>query len=466
MNLFLFLIIGLSLGLMISFFWLSLQKYTTEKPTFRILTLLFAIWLVAAAFWGPEFFIVRIPGLFDITIERILFAIILLVMISGLIRGEVNLRRNITIEFFMFLFSITCIISMMRFGFISPLPELFPNPWFVFITGYLFPFVAFVFAKNYLTDERDQLIIFHILFFLGSYLAIIAFFEFFNLRQFVFPRYINDPKFWLHLERARGPFLNGALNGVAMTIGFVCGVHLLPRKQGFTKLFYLVLLSLFFPAIFFTQTRSSYLGFLIALILLLVFYRTTFPKWSVFSLPLAMVMIFIIFVSPRLLSTERRAGGIFQLEEVEIRLQLIKRSIEIFTDRPLTGVGLGQFLPISAKEYRGRGTVAEKAEEQTQHFHLLGMLVEIGLLGLVTYLLIITQIFRRLYQMIRVIPETGFLGPNFLLIIFAVWCVYLNNNLFVEPSYFVYINSVPFMLGGMADGLYTQYMVGSDKAGI
>ena len=461
MIIFFSLIIILSVVLTVIFIWMSAPKPSIDPQPVRFVTLFFSFWLIASALWGPLFFTYKPPGFFDITIERILFSIILLIMILGLFTGRIDLsfRRSRTIEFYMFLFAVICVISMLRYGFTSPLPESFPNPWFVFITGYFFPFIVFVFAKNYLTHEKDQVLVFQALFLFGTYLVIISFFEFFQMRQFVFPTYINDPELFLHLERARGPFLNAGINGGAIIIGFACGMHLLTRLLGFTRLLYMFLLTLYFPAIFFTQTRAVYLSFLLTLFILLGFYRTTFPKWKLFALPLALTLIFAFIVSPRLLSTERKEGGVMQIGEVVVRFELINRSMEMVMNRPLGGAGLAQFVPASLQAYKGRGTVAESADEVTQHNHLLGLAVELGIFGLLVYLIPIILIFRRLYQMRGRIPETGFMGTNFLILCTIIWISYLNVNMFLEPSFFLFYNAVPFMFGGIADGVYNRYII-------
>ncbi len=450
-------IIILSLGLGLLFFWLSAFKEPSDSPFFRFSTLVFAVWLISSALWGRFFYAYRIPGFFDITVERILFIAVLAIMAIGLFTGQIDLKQQNLIETYMLLFCIICLISMLRYGFVSPRPDVFPNPWFVFISGYFFPFLIFVFAKNYLVGENDQRFVLNILFLFGSYLAIIAFFEFYGLRQFVFPRFINNPDFPLHLERARGPFWNAGINGHVIVTGFVCGVHLLSQKRGFGRLLVLFLLTLFFPAIFFTQTRSVYLSALIALALLLGLYQTPLPKWKLVALPLALAFLLVSTQSGRLFSTTRRTGGIMQMEKIEIRFELMKRSFLMIIDHPIGGAGLAQFLPASAAKYRGRGTVAEKAEEQTQHFHLLGMAVELGLLGLFSYLAIILLFFRRIRQMWQRIPQTALINNNFLLLSGIVWIVYLNANLYQEPAYFIYYNSVPFLFAGIVDGVYRKY---------
>lgn len=420
----------------------------------------FAVWIIASAVFGPMFFVFRPAGVIDITIERLLFSLLLVLLVAGLFTGKVRFQTNITIEIIMGIFVLICLVSMIRTGF-APISPDFVSPWFVFITGYLFPFMVFVFAKNYIVSEKDVTLIFHALFYFGVYLSITAFFEYTELRQYVFPAYINDPLVSpLHLERARGPFLNAAFNGVGILIGFISGLHLLEKKTGLTKVFYQASLLLFFPAVFFTLTRSVYLGLLVVLFIFLVWYKTSFSKWKLISLPLAVVMIIGITQSPRLLSAERREGGVAQVEEVQIRMALLSQSYFLFSEYPLTGVGLAQFIPAASSSQTYRGPVPfiiEEARGTFQHNHLLGVATELGLPGLLAYLTLIVLILRRLKQLAGKMPATGIMGNNLRIIIIAIWCVYLNNNLFVEPSNNLFVNSVPFLFAGLADGLYTRY---------
>ncbi len=429
-----------------------------DQPTLP--AILLASWTIAGAVFGFAFYVLKIPGVFDITIERLLFSLILLLLVTGLFTGKVRFQTNITIEIVMGIFVLLCLLSMLRTGF-TPLTPEFVSPWFVFITGYLFPFLVFVFAKNYIFSARDVTLIFHALFYFGLYLSIISFFEFYDLSQFVFPGYIRDPLVSpLHLERARGPFLNAAFNGVGILIGFISGLHLLEKKTGLAKAFYQGSLLLFFPAVFFTLTRSVYLGLLVALFIFLGWYKTSFSKWKLIALPLAVVMILGIAQSPRLLSADRRAGGVAQVEEVSIRLALLKISYTLYSEHPLTGVGLAQFIPATyyAKVYKGKmPPIVEEAVGTFQHNHLLGIATELGLPGFLAYLTLLILILRRLKQLAGKMAPTGIMGNNLRITILAIWCVYLTNNLFVEPSNNIFINSVPFLFAGIADGLYTRH---------
>lgn len=418
--------------------------------------ILLASWIIAGAVFGPNFFVLRAAGIFDITIERLIFTAILLFLVAGLFTGNVRFQTNITIEIIMGFFSMACILSMIRSGFVSISP-IFVSPWFVFISGYLFPFIIFVFAKNYISREKDVVLILQTLFFLGVYLSITAFFEYTNLRLFVFPRYINDPEIGIHFDRSRGPLLNAAFNGVGILIGLISGLHLLQNKTGPAKAFHQAALLLFFPAVFFTLTRSVYVGLLITLIIFLGWYKTSVSKWKLISLPLAVVLILGVANSPRLLSKERREGGVLQVEEVDIRMALLKRSFFMFMEQPFTGVGLAQFSPSSIQSYKGPvASIEVDAAATLQHSHLMGLATELGILGVLAYLTLIILTLRRLKQLAGKMSEKGIMGNNLRVTIFAIWCVYLNNNLYVEPSVNIFVNVVPFLFAGMADGLYTR----------
>lgn len=417
---------------------------------------LLASWLIASAVFGPAFFVLRVAGIFDITIERLIFSAVIFVLVIGLFTGNVRFHSNITIEIIMGIFGMFCILSMIRTGFIRIAPE-FVSPWFVFISGYLFPFIVFIFAKNYITREKDMTLILHALFYLGIYLSITAFFEYTNLRQFVFPRYINDFEIGIHTDRARGPFLNAPFNGVGILIGLISGLHLLQKKTGFAKVFYQAALLLFFPAVFFTLTRAVYLGLLIVLFIFIGWYKTSFSKWKLLSLPLAIILIVGVTSSPRLLSTERREGGVAQTEEVSIRFALMKRSIYLFMNQPFTGVGFAQFAPSSIQSYTGPvASIEAGGLSIIQHSHLMGIGAEMGIPGLLAYLTLIIMTLSRLKQLAGKLPEAGIMGNNLRIVIFAIWCVYLNNNLFVEPTTSIFTNAAPFLFAGVADGLYRR----------
>ena len=451
-------IMVISLTVMFLWFQGKRQPIHAAQEASDFPAVLLACWVVAAAIFGPNFFILRFAGVFDITIERLLFILVIAYVTLGFFTGKINILTHNSIEIAMFAFAVICLISMMRVGFTSVDPARFPSPWFVFITGYLFPFVVYIYAKSFIQTEEQIHLILTALFIFGIYLCLIAPLEYFQLRQYVYPQYINNPQIsTLHLERARGPFLNAAFNGVAIVIGFISGMHLLPKKTGFSLAFNQMALLLFPPAIFFTLTRSVYLGFLISLFIFFMWYKTPFSKWKLVSIPVAVAVAAVFINAHRLASSDRREGGVYQVEEVQIRMALLEMSYYLFTQRPLLGIGLAQFIPVATLSYTGKVPyVVEVSTPQFQHNHLMGIATELGLVGLCAYLMMVILILRRVLQTFKVLPEPGFMGKNLCVVVIAVWCVYLENNLFVEPSNALFINSVPFLFAGIADGLYVR----------
>jgi len=454
MTLFLTVIIALALCVVCFFSAVLLRKHFSGKDAAGAHLAVFCLWLVSTVVWGRSFFQLKIPGIFDFTFDRLLLAALAVLLLAGLFSGRVSFRRCSGIELVLFAFLALGLISMSLHGFRSALPE-FPSPWGMFISGYLFPAVAFLFARSYLGNPHGMRIVFTVIFWLGVYLSITAFFEFFGIRALVFPRYISDPETLIHLGRARGPFLNAGFNGAAIIFGFICGLHLLPDMKGPARALYLALLSLAPPAVFFTQSRSAYLGFLVALVLFLCFYRTRFPKWKAFALPVTLLAAFIIVNIPRMASEDRRAGGVAQIEEIEIRMTLFGRSLRLAAMEPFFGVGMGQFVPVAASNFPVE-SASFALQDEVQHFHVLGILAELGITGALLYLVLIVLVFRRLYQLRRGLPAEGFAGGNLILAMTAVWVVYLTTNLFLEPSYCLFLNAVPFALAGAADGMYSS----------
>jgi len=420
-------------------------------------TILLGCWLVAVVFFGPNFLALRPAGIFDITIERALFIALLLMLTRSLLRGQVHFSRSLTVEWLMLLFLLLCFLSMVQFGFGTASPG-YPSPWFTFLSGYLFPFIVFVYAKWHVVGQRAVRCIFYFVFLAGLYLVLVSPLEFFQLRQYVFPQYINDPTILLHLDRARGPFQNAGLNGLAILFGFLCGVYLTDHKQGIDRGVHIGLLALFFPAIFFTQTRSVYLGFLVVLLGLLFFYRTSFPKWKAFFLPLSLAFLLAAINSPRLAFEERSKGGVMQVDEVKIRFTLMERSIAMIGDQPFRGVGLAQFIPASVQRYKGRYPIPESTTEQTQHNHLLGLAAELGIVGMLIYVGIVGNILvRGSYLIARLRPRNPTLA-NLPLVLILLMISYLLSAMFLEPSYFLASNATFFTFAGILDGLYDRMM--------
>jgi hypothetical protein len=406
---------------------------------YSILPVLFGLWMVSVAMWNTYFYAFKVPGLFDMSIERALLVCVALSAGYQIFTKRVRLVGDHRMELWMAVFLVICVLSMFLNGFAAKYLYA-PKPWYIFFTGYLVPFLAFVVARYFFEDVRSIRIVLTILFVLGVYLCVVAFLERFGLKELVYPSYITDTQFPLHLDRSRGPFLNAAFNGLAMTICFVAGLFLLPMTGALGRFFILACLPLFFFGVFFTSTRSAYLVFFLALSTVLFFCRVRTPKWKLVPLVAALCLTAVVANSERLFSERREVGGIAQMEEVDIRFQLIAKSIRLFGEAPFLGIGLAHFSVSDAPE-----TV-----QDNQHNHLVGMAVELGLAGLGAYLVILVLIFRNLYSLAKNPRVTRNVYANASLLITLAITVTLVNNVFVEASLCPFINLSTFTFAGLA----------------
>lgn len=425
-------------------------RFRSPRPQARLLTRALAVWLMAACVFSSYFYALQVPGLPDFSIERFVFLFCLMLAAVRVLRHDVTWRgKGLKMEVAMALFGTICIVSMSMHGFVETY-SAFARPTFLFLNGYVIPFMAFVLAKYFLDTETDLLAFFKMFFYFGLYLAVIALMECLGLRNWVFPAYIVDPQITeLHLDRARGPFLNSAFNGEALNIAFLCGLIVLPTVKGTAKRFlYWLLLLLYLPAIYYTRTRSVYLHFLLTLCALAFAYQTRLPRWKILPIVFFCAALVVAVNSGKLFSADREAGGIGQVKEIAIRLGLANKSIRLIEEHPFEGIGLAQFRTAS---------LFTPADIEFQHNHLIGVTVELGLFGIGAYLLILSLLFARLFTLVDHIPREGFLNPNMVLLLGMTLIVNLVNNTFVEPTLHLFAGANFFLFAGIIDGLYSRF---------
>ncbi|MHC1789503.1 O-antigen ligase family protein [Solidesulfovibrio sp.] len=305
--------------------------------------------------------------------------------------------------------------------------------------------MAFFFIRNFFTNAQSVKCLLSTLFALGVYLCLTAIMERYDVSALIFPAYITDKTILLHLDRSRGPLLNAAFNGLAITVCFVAGLFLLPLVSPVRRLLLLILLPLFGVGVFFTATRSAYLVFLLALSTLVFFYRSKTPIWKLTPLLLTLCLIGVLANSERLFSDKREAGGIAQLAEVNIRFQLIAKSLRLIQENPILGVGLAHF---SVADAPG-------VFQDNQHNHLIGMAAELGIIGLAVYLGLLATIFRRLYALADNPRVSSNAWANAVILLTLGVTVCLVNNIFVEASLCPFINISTFSFAGLA-ALFTD----------
>ena len=128
------------------------------------------------------------------------------------------------------------------------------------INGYLTPLVLFWIARQSAVTERQLRWTYLAFVVFGVYLALTGLMEVYRQWDFVFPRYIADPKLSLHFGRARGPMVHAVTFGTTLATCVICGWALWPTLTARGRIVLAGLAPLAAAGLFYSFTRSVWLG--------------------------------------------------------------------------------------------------------------------------------------------------------------------------------------------------------------
>ena len=108
------------------------------------------------------------------------------------------------------------------------------DPFFKLVDAFgIMPFLLFLVAPVAFRTPRQRHVLLVTLVVLGAYLALTVLFETTRLDAFVFPKYILDPNYGIHVQRGRGPFVDAVANGLALyTCAVACAIAFASWRRG------------------------------------------------------------------------------------------------------------------------------------------------------------------------------------------------------------------------------------------
>ena len=291
------------------------------------------------------------------------------------------------------------------------------------------------------------------------YLALISVFYLLGFNSLIFPRFILDESIGIHIDRARGPFLQAVANGVCLNILALVAVHSFRRRRvrGVVGIALLLLVPL---AILATKTRAVWLSALLTVFALLlpVFGRRvrTVAFGLAVTLAIASCTAFLLQVRWSDLSS--------RLEDrspVTFRREMYRAGWQMFTERPFTGWGSDNVVQSEiAKRIDGF-----QLDYFVFHNTYLELAVQRGVLGLALYVWLMVCLFRigkAKSQDDLQNSETGkferhdFLGAQFRPIWILILLVYLLNASVVVMNY-QFVNGYLFTIAGILSGKQASY---------
>src|SRR5712692_238793 len=133
-----------------------------------------------------------------------------------------------------------------------------------------FPFTIYYVAKHgqYSVDDVKKLL--NWLLAIQTYLVINGAFEHYRIDALVWPKYILDENIGDQWERLRGPFINSSFLGAALVLTFAATSVMAIYARGIRKWFLHCILLLTGICVYFTYTRTVWIGFFATLIIFLI----------------------------------------------------------------------------------------------------------------------------------------------------------------------------------------------------
>lgn len=312
--------------------------------------------------------------------------------------------------------------------------------WSLVAAKFVVPFILFHLAAVVFTGDSRirQLEIFCLA--ILAYLCFVSIAFLLGAAELIFPKFILDGSIEMHADRARGPFLQAAANGIALNL---LGLVLLDRL-GRARIRWAIAASLLVAlplAIFATRTRSVWLSFLLSfLAIALTAKQKRLRRASLYIVLGATAVLAVTLASSGL----RRAfqERFADQQTVDFRLAVYQLSWDMIREKPLLGWGQGQFgqeIESRISDYR--------PENYAAHNTYIEVLVEHGAVGITFYAWLFISLFR-LGKESRWF-HTGW--PIFL-------GVYLLNACFVVVNY-QFVNALVFTFAGVlaAQGRYAGH---------
>ncbi len=302
--------------------------------------------------------------------------------------------------------------------------------WSLLGAQFLVPFVMFHVAMAVFTTDFSvrQLEFFCVL--LLAYLCFISIAFILGQRQLIFPRFVLNQQVEMHVDRARGPFLQAVANGVSMNLLGLIALDCYRRRR-FTRLLLFPLLLALPLAIFATMTRSVWLSFAMSLGAIGLSCKRRHIWTLLFIAGLGTgAMSYIASAHARSVAASQER---FQdRSTVDFRFAVYRLGWEMFRDRPLFGWGQGEF----AREIETRIS-AFRPGTYAAHNTFIAILVEHGAVGLLLYLSIA-------WNLVRLRKTAHWLKVTWPICL----GVYFVNACCVVMNY-QFVNALVFTLGGV-----------------
>ncbi len=381
----------------------------------------------------------------NLTMDRVVWAALLLVFLVMWRRGKIKSLTPDLAEYAMLALLIVILVS--TYVHESYLAEWSTGEKFLFgavVQAFFLPFVTYAIARRgiHTINQMHSLLVGVGL--ISIYLGITSLGEASGADWLVYPKYILDPTQGIHFGKARGIFLSGSVNGLAMGMTLPLLFWLWVKDHSATQWLWLMAIAVVGLAIIPTFERSSWLGAVGALGVMVIFWQKR--RFLTMGAITFAVAIWLLAAPDSYI--DKIQEKIKTQETIDFRIDMINTSIEMIRTHPVTGVGFNRF----EEETSNYGMHSWGAPS---HNLPLTLFAELGLLGFLSYLAIFAGLFVMSLELYRH-------QPRYRLEIALVWATtatYFVSLMSIDTSNAAFPNILYFALWGAILGAVRKQTV-------
>jgi O-antigen ligase len=297
---------------------------------------------------------------------------------------------------------------------------------------------------------------------LAAYSAAMSIMQFSGPTELVWPRYMLHD--WP--GRAAGVFRQPNVNGWLLALGLAIAMLLLSRRSEPTwrRWFAFVVVIACGYGIYLTHTRAAWLSGVLVLIIGALIARG-YRKGFIVAICLVVSVVAVNWST--FTSDDRSAGGVGSMSEVQARLNANQTALWAFTRKPFAGWGIGRFQPVNTYHHQqwapdvpwidGYRSIAHETE--------LGILAEVGVIGLALYICVLALLIRRLWTAYRTLPDHDLCGKPLAVTGIMAIASLISIGTAVDLRFFEFPMLVVFLLAGILVSWSDRYQRSQTAAG-
>jgi O-antigen ligase len=389
-------------------------------------------------------------GPVPITIDRLMFGLLVVQYVIWRKLGRTDRWPLAAADYLVIAFVVDLLISALTHDWRALRGQPL-STWFIF---FLMPATLYWIARQAAISTRALTAMYVCFSIFGVYLAITAFAEMKQWWSLVYPSYITSTTYGEFFGRGRGPLLNPIGNGILICVCMCASLLLWPKASRWGRLLIVGTSAVCCIGLWCTLTRSVWMG---GALCLCVAGGYLLPRhWRVPAFGAVALLCLVVVASKweKLLAFKRdeKLSAAATADSAELRPVLATVAWRVFCDKPLFGLGLGQYIHENINYLHDPSIDMPliRVRPYVQHNTFLAVLVETGATGLLLFVSLLWVWTRNAWRMFRSDDEAVRTQAIFFLATLAAW---FPNAMFHDLSIIVMMNSWLFFLAGVTEGV-------------